>query len=318
MAQDFEDYLEANRDEIEALTIFFSQPARRSRVDLRHDQGACSTRSRPTARASRPLRVWQAYAPSRRLQGRGAGERTDRARRADPPRVRAGHDARVRRETVRRNFQDWILKRHRGGGREIQRGTDGLAAHDPRPRRHLVPHRARRSRHAPFDGKGGLGRMYELFGDGHGRGDGRDERGAGGVSEAARKLAGSGRSRLARELIGPQRPCTVIGPNRTIRTRSARSVSSSMPTSGDGDSGTDAAALLDHCESRAELMVNAGEGDLLVARLPGPVAEDAACSAPRSASDRFVTVIDVAASGPSLPSRPAICCDQLASMLDAT
>ena len=32
MAQDFESYLEENRDEIEALTIFYSQPARRSEL----------------------------------------------------------------------------------------------------------------------------------------------------------------------------------------------------------------------------------------------------------------------------------------------
>ena len=29
MARDFQQYLEANRDEIEALTIFFAQPHRR-------------------------------------------------------------------------------------------------------------------------------------------------------------------------------------------------------------------------------------------------------------------------------------------------
>ena len=44
MAQDFQHYLEANRDEIEALTIFYSQPQRRREIDLRHDsRGARQT-----------------------------------------------------------------------------------------------------------------------------------------------------------------------------------------------------------------------------------------------------------------------------------
>ena len=37
MAQDFQQYLEANRNEIEALTIFYAQPHRRGEFELRDD-----------------------------------------------------------------------------------------------------------------------------------------------------------------------------------------------------------------------------------------------------------------------------------------
>ena len=54
IAADFEDWLTAHRDEIEALSIYFTQPARRSAVTYRDDQGAARRASRPTARASPP------------------------------------------------------------------------------------------------------------------------------------------------------------------------------------------------------------------------------------------------------------------------
>ena len=61
LAQDFQQYLETNRDEIEALTIFYAQPHRRRELTyamirevfdrLKHDKPRLA-----------PLRIWQAYA----------------------------------------------------------------------------------------------------------------------------------------------------------------------------------------------------------------------------------------------------------------
>jgi type I restriction enzyme R subunit len=67
-------------------------------------------------------------------------------------------------DTVRRNFQNWVLKHHSGGGEKFnETQMDWL--------RMLRDHVAG-SFHidrddlemAPFDGQGGLGKMYQLFG----------------------------------------------------------------------------------------------------------------------------------------------------------
>ena len=61
MVQDFSSYLEAHRDQIEALTIFYSQPHRRREMTF-----AMIQEVRDKLRSDRPqlapLRVWQAYA----------------------------------------------------------------------------------------------------------------------------------------------------------------------------------------------------------------------------------------------------------------
>ena len=68
-------------------------------------------------------------------------------------------------ETVRRNFQNWIMKRHSGGGEKF---TEAQMEWLRMIRDHVAS-----SFHldhddldmAPFDAKGGLGQMYALFGD---------------------------------------------------------------------------------------------------------------------------------------------------------
>ena len=68
-------------------------------------------------------------------------------------------------ETVRRNFQNWIMAHHSGGGEKFnEEQMDWLRM----IRDHIVTsfHLDRDDLDmAPFDGKGGLGRMYNLFGD---------------------------------------------------------------------------------------------------------------------------------------------------------
>ena len=67
--------------------------------------------------------------------------------------------------TVRRNFQQWIVTRHSGSGEKFNEGQmDWLRM----IRDHIITsfHLDRDDLDmAPFDGKGGLGQMYKLFGD---------------------------------------------------------------------------------------------------------------------------------------------------------
>ena len=61
MARDFRQYLEANRDEIEALTIFYGQPHRRRELTYAMIREVFDRLKSDQPRLS-PLRVWQAYA----------------------------------------------------------------------------------------------------------------------------------------------------------------------------------------------------------------------------------------------------------------
>ena len=164
IAQEFEDYLNEHRDEIEALTIYFTQPARRAEVTyaMIKDMLAKLKQDRPHLA---PLMVWRAYAHLDDYRGESpAGELT--ALVALIRRV-CGLDKALTRHSdrVRRNFQNWVLKRHAGAGEKFSEEQmawlrmirDHLATSFIVERDDLEL--------APFDAHGGLGRMYVLFGD---------------------------------------------------------------------------------------------------------------------------------------------------------
>ena len=164
IAQEFEDYLKHNRDDIEALTIFFNQPARRSEVTYAMVKDVLAKLKQDRPRLA-PLTVWRAYAHLDDYKGDNpASELT--ALVALIRRV-CGLDETLTRHSdrVRRNFQDWILKRHAGAGEKfteeqmdwLRMIRDHLATSITVERDDLE--------FAPFDTHGGLGRMYALFGD---------------------------------------------------------------------------------------------------------------------------------------------------------
>ena len=164
MARDFREYLEANRDEIEALTILFSQPHRRSELTHAMIREVIEKLREDRPRLA-PLRVWQAYALLDEYDGsQPASELT--ALVALIRRV-CGMDEKLSpfAETVRRNFQNWIMKRHSGAGQKfteeqmewLRMIRDHIASSFHLDRDDLDM--------APFDARGGMGQMYRLFGD---------------------------------------------------------------------------------------------------------------------------------------------------------
>ena len=165
IARDFEDYLKGNRDEIDALAIYFTQPARRAEITyaMIKDLLAKLRKDRPLLA---PLTVWHAYAHLDDYKGENPlNELT--ALVALIRRV-CGLDETLTRHSdrVRRNFQTWILERHAGAGEKFSEEQmawlrmirDHLATSFTIERDDLEM--------APFDAHGGLGRMYVLFGDG--------------------------------------------------------------------------------------------------------------------------------------------------------
>ena len=164
MAQDFRQYLEANRDKIEALTIFYTQPHRRRELTYEMIREVFDKLKSDQPRLA-PLRVWQAYSLLDEYKGsQPASELT--ALVALIRRV-CGIDATLSpySETVRRNFQDWIMTHHSGSGEKFnEEQMDWLRM----IRDHIIDsfHLERDDLDmAPFDGKGGMGQMYNLFGD---------------------------------------------------------------------------------------------------------------------------------------------------------
>ena len=164
LTQDFQQYLETNRDEIEALTIFYAQPHRRGDLTYMMIREVFDKLKSDTPHLA-PLRVWQAYAFLDEYKGQQpASELT--ALVALIRRV-CGIDAKVSpySETVRRNFQNWIMTHHSGSG---QKFNEEQMAWLRMIRDHIISsfHLDRDDLDmAPFDAKGGMGQMYKLFGD---------------------------------------------------------------------------------------------------------------------------------------------------------
>ena len=164
MVQDFRHYLEAHRDEIEALTIYFAQPHRRREVTYGMIREVFDKLKSDQPRLA-PLRVWQAYSLLDEYKGsQPASELTALValiRRV----LRYRRDAVSLYGNCAAQFPELDHDTPHGQRREVQRGADELAAHDSRPHHHLVSSGTRRSGHGSVDGKSGMGQMYELFGN---------------------------------------------------------------------------------------------------------------------------------------------------------
>ena len=163
LIQEFADTLASQKDQIEALSIFYDQPHRRRDITntMIHQILDCLKTDKPKLA---PLKVWQAYSQLDNVQGKQpVSELTaliGLIRRV------CGMDDKLTHfdDTVRRNFQTWIMKHHAGNPDKfseeqmawLQMIRDYIANsyHIERDDLEL----------APFDGKGGLGKMYQLFG----------------------------------------------------------------------------------------------------------------------------------------------------------
>ncbi|MBW2186768.1 MAG: DEAD/DEAH box helicase family protein [Deltaproteobacteria bacterium] len=163
LIQEFVDYLKENKDQIEALEIFFDQPQRRRELTFDMIRSVMDKLKADRPKLA-PLRVWHAYGQLEKYQGK------------QPLNELTALVALVRRAcgmdgslstfdaTVRKNFQNWIMKHHAGAGDKFnEQQMEWL---------HMIRDHVINSFHferddlemAPFDAHGGLGKMYQLFG----------------------------------------------------------------------------------------------------------------------------------------------------------
>lgn len=164
IATEFEGWLKDHANQIDALTIYFTQPARRSAVSYAMIKDLLSILRADQPRLA-PDYVWRAYAHLDEFKG--TTPKSELTQLVALIRRVTGLDATLtpNEERVRRNFQNWILKRHAGSG---QKFTEEQMSWLHMIRDHVAASiRIEQDDldFAPFDAAGGLGRMYALFGE---------------------------------------------------------------------------------------------------------------------------------------------------------
>lgn len=159
----FRQFIEDNKDEIEALQVLYSRP-HRAGLRYRHVKELAAAFQRPPLSAS-PLRLWQAYQAIEPEQVKGAGGKqlvdvialVRHAIDPDQPLCPIG-------TTVQERFDQWLAEQEADG-----------ATFTPQQRQWLVAIKDHIANslsidqddfeYAPFSQFGGLGKAYELFGD---------------------------------------------------------------------------------------------------------------------------------------------------------
>ncbi len=160
--QDFTTWLDNHKDEITALQIFYSQPYRRRELTYKMIKEVFDTlkMERPTLA---PLSVWRAY---EQLGQTKETPKNELIALVSLMRKISGLDAELTSfdKTVDRNFQTWVFNKQSGATKFNEEQMNWLR---------LMRDYVITSFHIekddfdlnPFDAQGGLGKMWQLFGD---------------------------------------------------------------------------------------------------------------------------------------------------------
>jgi len=162
LARDFKEYLDANRDTIEALKILYNLPYQRRTLTYTMVRDLLEKLKSNKPQLA-PLRVWHAY------------EQLDQVTNGNPLSEMTALVALVRRivgmdkkltpyeSTVNRNFQEWVFRKQAGALKFTEEQMEWLRL----LKDHITTSFCVSTddlNFAPFDGRGGLGKLYSLFG----------------------------------------------------------------------------------------------------------------------------------------------------------
>jgi type I restriction enzyme R subunit len=162
--KDFTEYLETNKDEIKALSIFYNQPYNRRDITFTMIKEVMEK-----LQLEKPLLapdyVWDAYATLEEVKSKQPKDELTAL--VSLIRKACGIDSELKAydSTIEANFNKWIFKQHTGQhNRFTQEQLDWLR---------LIKEHVVSSYHieiddldyTPFDAKGGKGKMHQLFGD---------------------------------------------------------------------------------------------------------------------------------------------------------
>lgn len=163
LVKDFTDFMAAHKDEITALKIFYNQPFRRREVtySMIKEVAEALKLNRPYLA---PVRVWEAYEQLEKVDGRSP--RNELTALVALIRRVTGIDDKLTafEKTVDRNFQKWVFEKNAGNKQFTEAQMEWLRM----MKEHVISsvHLEREDLdYAPFDAKGGLGRMHQLFGE---------------------------------------------------------------------------------------------------------------------------------------------------------
>jgi type I restriction enzyme R subunit len=160
--QEFKDWLEANKDELMALQIFYNQPFRRRELTYSMIKEVLEKllNDKPTLA---PLNVWRAYEALEQCNGSPRNELT-----AIVSLIRkiSGLDSTLTSydKIVDKNFQDWVFKKQAGATKFNEEQMQWL-----RMIKDYVVNSFQIDKDDfdlnPFNAQGGLGKLWQLFGD---------------------------------------------------------------------------------------------------------------------------------------------------------
>lgn len=163
LVENFKAFLEEHKDEITALSIFYNEPYRRREVTFKMMKEVLDLIKKKKPQMA-PLNVWKAW---EQVEGaNGTSPKNELIALVSLIRTASGIDEQLTAydKTVNKNFQDWIFGKHAGKLKFSEEQMNWLR---------MIKNHIATSVHfskddldyAPFDAKGGVGKMYQLFGD---------------------------------------------------------------------------------------------------------------------------------------------------------
>lgn len=160
----FTAWIEAHKDEITALQVFYSQPYQRRELTYSMIKDLCE-KIKLEQPLLAPLQVWKAYEQLKQVSGQAKNELVALV---SLVRVVSGIDSSLTPydKTVDRNFQSWVFKK--------QEGAASKFSEEQMQWLRMIKDYIAGSFHLekddfeldPFNKNGGLGRMWQLFGEG--------------------------------------------------------------------------------------------------------------------------------------------------------
>jgi type I restriction enzyme R subunit len=163
LVEDFKNYINQNKDEITALNIYFNHPRRLKEITYQMIQ-ELAQKIRREKPALAPMNVWQAYSSLEKYKG--GNPQSELTALVSLIRLIWGLDDELKPfdATVNRNFQEWVFDKQAGALKFNEEQMTWLR---------MIKNHIATSMHfskddldyAPFDAKGGIGGMYNVFGD---------------------------------------------------------------------------------------------------------------------------------------------------------
>ncbi|GIV33823.1 MAG: type III restriction endonuclease subunit R [Chitinophagales bacterium] len=163
VVKNFKEYIEANKDEITALSIFYDQPYRRREITFKMIKDLLEKLKREKPLLA-PHYVWDAYAQLEEVTDNSP--KNELVALVSLIRRVCGIDPQLTNysKTVDKNFQDWVFGKQAGPLKFTEEQMQWL--------RNIKDHIATSFHidpddfnYSPFDKDGGIGKFYQLFGD---------------------------------------------------------------------------------------------------------------------------------------------------------